>query len=155
MQPSCYLLESADNGTTLYLGEVSTVQCLSALPAHDPVEILEIGATGPNGEWIDRLDLPEKAVVVRLIDQLERSGLELIDFAANIGPVRLSTHDDGEAELRFRSEVQSLHFLRTALAPDLAEAVIRWLVEHPARYVTNRNGSWQAYATFEAYLAAV
>jgi len=153
MQPTCYLLDSADGETALYLEQVSTLECLELLPEADPVRLVEFGATSPDDDWIDRVELSADAVVSELIARLrENPQISIVDFAADVGPVRLSTHDDGEAELRFPSQAEALTFLRKALTPALAAEVIPQLLESPERYVTKREGSWRSFETFDDYL---
>jgi hypothetical protein len=154
MRPACYLLGTADGEAILYLEDVSTVECLRHLPARDPVRIVEFGATLPDGRWIDAALLSETAIVSDLIDKLqEDSEMSLVSFAANVGPVHLSTHDDGEAEFRFRSQQEAVAFLRKALASPMSAEVIPRLLESPGRYVAKLEGSWTSFDTFDAYLA--
>ena len=154
MRPACYLLGTVNGETILYLEEVSTVECLTYLPARDPVRIVEFGATLPDGRWIEAPLLSETAVVSELIYKLqEDSEMSLVSFAANVGSVHLSTHDDGEAEFRFRSQQEAVAFLEKALASPLSAEVIPRLLESPGRYVAKLAGSWTSFATFDAYLA--
>lgn len=154
MRPSCYLLGTADEETVLYIEGVSTVECLMYLPARDPVRVVEFGATLPGGRWVDAALLSGTTVVSELIDKLqEDTEISLVSFAADVGPVHLSTHDDGEAELRFRSQQEAVAFLRKALAPPLSTEVIPRLLKSPGRYLAKLKGTWTSFETFDAYLA--
>lgn len=152
MQPTCYLLGSAKGETVLYLEQVSTLECLELLPEADPVSLIEFGATRPDGSWID-LTLSVDAIVSELIGRLkEISESSIFSFAAKVGSIRLSTHDDGEADFRFPSQAEALTLLRKALPPELSTEVIPRLLESPGRYVTMHEGSWKSFSTFDDYL---
>src|SRR5687767_36636 len=104
MLPSCYYLETTAAGTVLYLGEVSTEDCLRVLKPSEPVIVKELGATVGGKGWFDQDDLPHLEAVGELLTFLgARTEIEMFDFAAQTGDIRLSTHDDGEAELTFPS----------------------------------------------------
>lgn len=154
MTPACYLLGAATNQTILYLGGVSTIECLTHLPAREPVRIVEFGASLPDGRWMDAALVSEGAVVSELIDKLrEAAEMSLVSFAADVGAVHLSTHDDGEATLRFRSEQEAVAFLRKALGSPLSTEVIPRLLDNPGRYIAKLKGAWTSFETFDAYLA--
>ncbi len=156
MQPTCYLLSSSARKTILYLGQVSTVECLERLPQSEPVELVEFGATLPDGGWTDRMVLRADTVVSELIDILKQSlDMSIVHFAVDVGATRLSTHDDGEAEITFSSQAAALTFLRRALTPALSGEVIPRLLENCGQYVTKHNGSWKVFDTFDAYLTEI
>lgn len=154
MRPGCYRLESTADGTSLYLGETSTEECLLVFAPEDSVAIAEFGATVRGGAWFDRSDLPPIANVADLLRFLQmREDLSLIDFSANVGAIALSTHDDAEAEIVFPDPLQSLAFLRQALDPTIAERVVTALLGNEGKYVVIGE-TVQAFETFDAYVAA-
>ncbi|HEX8619296.1 MAG TPA: hypothetical protein VF911_17065 [Thermoanaerobaculia bacterium] len=142
--------------TVLYMGEVSTIDCLERLPQADPVRILEFGATWPGGTWIDRLELSTDAVVENVVAKLKECPQEvaIVNFVARVGSVTLSTHDDGEADVRFGAQEDALAFLRKALPLVLSAELIPQLLKNLGRYVAKRQGLWKAFETFDAYLAS-
>lgn len=154
MRPTCYLLKASANSVTLYLGEVSTADCLGSLDRMDPITINDFGANDIGGGWISKSDLPAIGSVGELI-QFLRDGhhIELIDFEASVGEFTISTHDDGEAQLTFPSEEQALNFLRHTLGPEKADRVIAYLLANRNRYVADHGDNFRSFETFEAYLA--
>jgi len=154
MRPSCYLLESSGDRASLYLGEVSTEECLLVFSPMDPVAISEFGANSADGGWVAASDLPAIKSVAELTKFLrDRPDLDLVDLTATIGHVKLSTHDDGEAQLTFPDEAQAVGFLRNALDSAMAEDVITCLLRNKNHYVAVRGGNPRTFDTFEAYLA--
>lgn len=154
MLPSCYYLETTAAGTVLYLGEVSTEDCLRVLDPSAPLIVNQLGATVRGKGWFDADNLPDLEVVSELLTFLQaRTEIEMIDFAAQIGAVRLSTHDDGEAALTFPSPSEALAFLRAALEPALAEQAIEALMKHPGKYI-ELGEPVQVFETFDDYVAA-
>lgn len=154
MQPSCYYLHSSGTWTSLYLGETTTVEVLEVFPSESPVLVSEIGATVEGHGWFDAHQLPQIDKVCSLLEFLRtRRDIELIDFSAVVGRSRLSTHDDGEAMLLFPTQAEALSFLHRALDKTVADAVIAELLRNQGSYVTDRDGTFQAYETFDAYLA--
>jgi hypothetical protein len=155
MQLTCFLLGSVNGQAVLYLGEVSTVECLEQLPAAAPVTLIEFLASLPDGSWIAQLSISADAVLSELLRKLrEDSQISIVDFAAKIGSIRISTHDDGEAELRFPSEEEALFFLRRALGPEVSAELIPRLTESRGRYVAKQDGSWKSFETFDAYVVS-
>ena len=154
MLPTCYYLESTAARTRLYLGEVSTEECLRVFDPAEVVVVSELGANVPGDGWFDQDDLPRLGSVAAVLSFLRaRKDIELIDFSAQVGQVRLSTHDDSEAQLDFTSTLDALEFLRRSLEADVAERAIHALLEHPAKYVV-LSKTLYAFETFEEYVAA-
>ena len=152
MQPSCFLLKPSEKGTVLYLGEVSTEDCLELFDRATRVTLVEFGAASGARGWVSHGDLPIIGNVGDLISILrERSELSLVDLSATVGHVALSTHDDGEAQLVFPNEEDALSFLRVTL-PDGSEAVISRLLENPGKYIAWRGTVLQVFDTFDDYL---
>ena len=155
MQPTCFLLGTVHGETVLYLEQVSTIECLEQLPQADPVRVIGFGATLPDGNWIDWLELSPDAVVADVVKKLkDNSQMSIVHFAASVGSIRFSTHDDGEADFRFGSQEEGLAFLRRALTPAGSTELIPQLLENLGRYVTKQEGSWRSFSTFDAYRAS-
>ena len=139
----------------LYLGEVSTEECLRMFDPETPATIEEFGATD-NGAWVGASDLPMIADVNDLITYLDgRPKLSLIDLTVKLGDEELSTHDDAEAQLDFRNEGDALAFLRKAVDDSAIEEIIDCLCANMGRYVTERNGRIHIFESFDAYLLAL
>lgn len=154
MRPSCYLLESSRESALLYLGEISTEECLAVFDPASSVTISEFGASGGDGGWVSGSDLPAIGSVGDLIKFLrDRQHLGLVDLSASVGDVKLSTHDDGEAKLTFPNEKQALGFLRNALDSSTVQSVISCLLRNKGRYVADQGGILKVFESFDAYLA--
>ena len=152
MQPSCYSLQVPSDGTSvLYLGEVSTAECLSKFPAEEFVVLLELGAES-NGEWLSADALPKEAPVAWWLERLNDPSLELVDFSSRVGTVSLSTHDDGEATFALASLGQAVGLLPQLVGDHLAATVAPELVKNPGCYISARGGHLAVYPSFEAYL---
>lgn len=153
MRPTCFLLRPSEKGSLLYLGEVSTEECLHLFDSATRVTLSKFGATSVHGDWVAKADLPEIRTVSDLVGVLrEQSHLSLVDLSVTVGQVELSTHDDGEAQLVFPDETDALQFLRDALDGSDAEIVIGFLLANRGRYVGRRGDGLLAFETFDAYL---
>lgn len=71
MRPSCYLLDSSREKALLYLGEITTEECLSVFDPASSVVISEFGASGGDGAWVSDSDLPAIRSVGELIAFLD------------------------------------------------------------------------------------
>ena len=153
MRPTCFLLRESGTGVLLYLGEVSTEECLRIFDPEARTTIQEFGATSREGEWVDESNLPAITNVNDLLMYLGgRPDLSLANVTVKLGDEQLSTHDDGEAHLVFRNEGDALAFLRKAVDDPALEEIVSCLRANPDRYVAERDGRLRIYETFDGYL---
>jgi hypothetical protein len=125
---------------------------LSCFDSATVVDLIELGATAPSGAWFGVDDIPPLETVSAWVDFLRtRDDFELIDFSARLGDVSLSTHDDGEAHLRFASQARAIEFVQKCAAA--SDELIRKLLQNRGQYVALRGDHLQTFETFEEYLA--
>ncbi|MFC0682913.1 hypothetical protein ACFFGH_34225 [Lysobacter korlensis] len=141
----------SDGTAILYLGEVSTAECLSTFSAEAAVELLELGAES-HGEWLSAGALPEAATVAWWLQRLDDPSLELVDFSSRVGAISLSTHDDGEATFALASLEQAVGLLPQLVGDQLAATIAPKLVANPGCYISARGGQLAVHPSFEAYL---
>ena len=117
------------------------------------MSVHEIGAIASDGGWITATAIPALPSVKACLDFFaSRPDLELVDFAAAVGDVLLSTHDDGEARLECRSFSDAVVLLRGILG-DRAGEVVPYVCAHPGKYIALRGAELLAFDTFDDYLA--
>lgn len=154
MIPTCYLLQIADDGKySLYLGEITTAACLKAFNAVAPVRLREIYALNEKGNPIPDDTIPAVAPVSDWRHILERDGLNLVDFTADIDDAVLSTHDDGEGHFSFPDQGSAMNALRLLIGQSLADDLFPILLANRGRYVAREAGAVEIFNSFEDYLS--
>jgi len=157
MAPSCFLLsDTNDSKSSLYVGEISTLECLNHFDSDARVVLVEFGANGGKTGWVSRDEMPAGASVSEWRRLISVEDIELIDFKVDIGATSLSTHDDGEAHLLFEHEHLALAFVELLMGHSEALKLVPLLVSNKGCYISCKAGvDTRIFPTFEAYLAGV
>jgi hypothetical protein len=152
MRPSCYSLQERPDGTSgLYLGEVTTSECLSAFLPSEIVALSEFVAKAGD-TWLFQESVPAEATVESWMDRLRDDSLELIDFTARIGRIEISTHDDGEVSFILPSQRDALELLTQLVGSRVALSVVPFLQANVGCYISARHGRLTSYPSFDEYL---
>jgi hypothetical protein len=152
MRPSCYSLqERPDGNVVLYLGEVTTAECLSAFHPLEVVALLEFGAEA-EGNWLSVESMPAQATVESWSVRLRGDSLSLVDFTGRIGSIELSTHDDGEATFILASRREAIELLTQLVGAQVALGVAPYLEANVGCYISTRHGRLTSYPSFDEYL---
>lgn len=157
MPPSCFLLsDTNDSKSSLYIGEISTLECLDYFDSDARAVLIDFGANGGKTGWVSIDEMPAVASVSEWRQLLSAEDIELIDFKVDIGATSLSTHDDGEAHLLFEREHLALAFVERLTGHGEALKLVPLLVSNKGCYISWKAGvDARIFQTFEAYLAAV
>ncbi len=152
MNPSCYSLQVDPEGrAVLYLGQVSTSECLAVFSRSEIVEVSAFGAER-RGVWKTKESVPDRASVGWWIAELADEALVVVDFAARIGEVELQTHDDGEASFLVAAPEKAMLLLEQLVGKPLAEAVSAHLMGNPGRFVSRADERVLVYPSFADWI---
>lgn len=152
MNPACFSLQVDQEGrTVLYVGEVSTSECLAAFPKSEIVELSHFSAE-LRGVWQSKESVPGRESVGWWIATLVDEALVVVDFSATIGEVGLETHDDGEASFFVATPEKAMILLEHLVGKDSADAVTPYLMDNPGSYISKTNGRVLIYPSFDAYI---
>lgn len=122
----------------LYLSDVSTIKCLSCL-TNTSITIIEFGATlFRQYGWATKQELPElktvKELLSFLIQEYDIGLIELKIVMDNIG--YLSTYDDREVHLVFKTKALCIAFLKEILPHQSHSLIIHNLLNNSGAYIS-------------------
>lgn len=154
MTPSCFSLTTTTDGQcSLYLGEVSTIECLQIFEDNSQATLIEFSANGGDQGWLGKEQMPSQTSILDWRKRLSSSDFSLIDFTAEICGISLSTHDDSEGHFVFPNQESTLKALQELVGQSTTQTVFPVLLSNQGRYITCQNGRIAIYDTFDSYLA--
>jgi len=153
---SLFLYREQQGQFELHLSEFSTLDGLKAIDEDLNVKLIGVGASGyKNYGWATEKEFPNWNTVkeIKSFFELDEE-IGLIDFEVEfLGYGRLSTHDDGECNFRFRNKGDLINVLKKVVPPAKQDVVISALLNNPDKYIKlDKSGNLNKYHTFDQYV---
>ena len=156
MKPTVYLYQESDDKFELYVGELSTSECIANFNSESIININEFGATlYKNYGWATESELPEIETIKDLLTLLNSEGdIGLIEFEAHIENIgTINSHDDCECNIRFNKKHDCIEFIKKITSNQYQNLIINTLVENKGLYIScDENGNIYKYHTFDEYV---
>ncbi len=157
MKLNPFLYKEQDNTVDLYIGGCETIDAIRLFDISELLSVESLGATSYKGfGWATETDIPVIKTVGELICFLEiEDDIGIIDFEAHIGDiVKLSSHDDGECNFRFKSKSACISILKSLLPQQYVNMFINKLINNQGIYLELlEDGVVMKYSDFDDYIA--
>ncbi|WP_291727426.1 hypothetical protein [Bernardetia sp.] len=158
MYTSLFLYKEIEDGYQFYVSEFSTLDALKLFPKDLEIEIIEFGATWyKNFGFATEKDIPILSTIKEMVSFLENEGdIGLVYFEMRMNKYGiLSSHDDGECNLKLNSKSELLSIIRKILPLPYQNKLLAQLLKYPNQYLKiEETGNIINYPTFDDYLKA-